>query len=79
MVRVLYTIERQGQDASVQERLVLRQEQSAPVLASMREQFLAWNEQLLPKHPMAEAINYAPWPVGRAERLLLGRCGPHRQ
>ena len=41
------------------ERLKLRQEQSAPVLADLREKLLTWKEQLLPKHPMAEAVNYA--------------------
>jgi len=28
------------------------------VLAKLREQLLGWKEQLLPKHPMAEAVNY---------------------
>jgi transposase len=32
---------------------------SAPVLALLREKLLEWKEQLLPKHPMAEAVNYA--------------------
>ena len=41
------------------ERLRLRQEQSAPVLAQLREKLFEWKEQLLPKHPMAEAIHYA--------------------
>jgi transposase len=59
MVRALYAVERQARDASVPERLKLRQEQSAPVLADLRERLLVWKEQLLPKHPMAEAINYA--------------------
>lgn len=58
MVRALYAVEKLARDASVEERLKLRQEQSAPVLARLREKFLAWKEQLLPKHPMAEAINY---------------------
>ena len=34
-------------------------QQSAPMLAQLREKLLLWKEQLLPKHPMAEAINYA--------------------
>lgn len=59
LARALYAVEKQGKDASVEERLRLRQEQSAPVLAELREKFLAGKEQLLPKHPMAEAINYA--------------------
>jgi len=37
----------------------LRQAESAPVLAKLREKLLGWKEQLLPKHPMADAINYA--------------------
>jgi hypothetical protein len=59
MVRALYAVEKQAKDASAEERLRLRQEQSAPVLTTLREQFRAWKEQLLPKHPMAEAVNYA--------------------
>jgi transposase len=58
-VRALYAVERQSKDASVEERLKLRQRQSVPLLAQLRERLLAWKEQLLPKHPMAEAIHYA--------------------
>jgi hypothetical protein len=58
-VRALYVIEKQSKDASVEERLKLRQQQSAPLLAKLRERLLTWKEQLLPKHPMAEAVNYA--------------------
>jgi transposase len=32
--------------------------QSAPVLAELRQRLLTWKEQLLPKHPMAEAVSY---------------------
>jgi hypothetical protein len=58
-VRALYAVERQCKDVSVEARLKLRQQQSAPLLAQLRERLLAWKEQLLPKHPMAEAVNYA--------------------
>ena len=58
-VRALYAVERQSKDASVEERLRLRQLQSVPLLAQLRERLLLWKEQLLPKHPMAEAVNYA--------------------
>src|SRR5271165_2403089 len=58
-IGVLFRAERQTKDFSVEERLVLRQAQSAPVLAKLREKLLGWKEQLLPKHPMAEAVNYA--------------------
>ncbi len=40
------------------ERLQLRREHSVPVLAELRARLLQWKEQLLPKHPMAEAVNY---------------------
>jgi hypothetical protein len=59
MVRALYAVEKQAGAASVAERLKLRQERSAPLLADLRQRLLVWKEQLLPKHPMAEAINYA--------------------
>jgi transposase len=59
MVRALYAVEKQAKDGSVEKRLRLREKQSAPVLAALRQRFLAWKEQLLPKHPMAEAISYA--------------------
>ena len=58
-VRALYAVERQGKGASVEERLRLRQQQSAPLLDKLHEKLLVWKQQLLPKHPMAEAINYA--------------------
>jgi transposase len=59
MVRMLYAVEKQACNISAAERLQLRQAQSAPVLAQIREKFLLWKEQLLPKHPMAMAIHYA--------------------
>ena len=66
LVRALYAVEKQGRNASAEERLRLRQEQAAPVLAELHERFLTWKEQLLPKHPMAEALNYA---LGHWEEL----------
>jgi len=59
LVRSLYAVERQAKDLSSMARLELRQEESAPVLTQLRNKLLEWKEQLLPKHPMAEAINYA--------------------
>jgi transposase len=58
MIRMLYAVEKQ-RGVPAGERLRLRQAQSARVLAQMRHKLLLWKEQLLPKHPMAEAINYA--------------------
>jgi len=66
LVRALYTVEKQGRNASAEQRLRLRQEQSAPVLAELHEKLFDWKEQLLPKHPMAEAVNYA---LGHWEEL----------
>jgi len=59
LVRALYAVEKETSGFSAEERLRLRQAQSAPVLAELREKLLLWKEQLLPRHPMAEAINYA--------------------
>ena len=36
----------------------MRQAQSAPLLIELRQKLLHWKEQLLPKHLMAEAVNY---------------------
>jgi hypothetical protein len=51
--------DREENDRAASAHLQLRRERSAPVTAALREKLLAWNEQLLPKHPMAEAVNYA--------------------
>src|SRR5271170_1774734 len=66
MVRALYVVEKQASGFSMAERLALRRQQSAPLLATLREKFLTCKEQLLPKHPMAEAVNYA---LGQWEQL----------
>jgi transposase len=59
MVRALYTIEKQVADLTADKKLEIRQAQSVPLLAELRQKFLTWKEQLLPRHPMAEAIGYA--------------------
>ena len=66
MVRALYVVEYRGKNLSAAERLKLRQADSAPVLAGLKEKLLTWKQQLLPKHPMAEAVNYA---LGQWEEL----------
>ena len=58
LIGALFRVERKAKDCSVDQRLALRQAESAPVLAQLREKLLGWKEQLLPKHPMADAINY---------------------
>jgi transposase len=67
-VRLLYDVERQGKDLSAEARLRLRQRDSAPVLAGLKEKLLGWKEQLLPKHPMAEAVSYV---LGQWEELTV--------
>jgi hypothetical protein len=57
-LRALFVVEKQAKEVAVAERLALRQAQSAPLLAELRQKLLRWKEQLLPKHPMAEAVNY---------------------
>jgi transposase len=66
LLRTLYAVEKQASEASVEERLQLRQDNSLPVLAELRQKLLVWKEQLLPKHPMAEAVNYT---LGQWEEL----------
>jgi hypothetical protein len=58
VLRRLFALEQQAKELSVEERLSLRQAQSVPLLAELRQKLLRWKEQLLPKHPMAEAVNY---------------------
>src|SRR5215472_12871654 len=58
LMDALFAVQRQGKDASVAERLELRQKQSVPILAELHRKLLIWKDQLLPKHPMADAMNY---------------------
>ena len=58
LIDTLFAVERQAKDVSESERLELRQKQSVAVLAELHRKLLIWKEQLLPKHPMADAVNY---------------------
>jgi hypothetical protein len=58
LIDALFAVERQPKNVSAAERLKLRQKQSVPVLAELHRKLLTWKEQLLPKHPMADAVNY---------------------
>jgi len=64
LIGTLFAVERKAKDLCAEECLALRQAQSVPVLAKLRQKLLVWKEQLLPKHPMAEAVNYtlSQWP-----------------
>jgi len=59
IIRQLYAIEEQAKGKTDEDRLCLRQSQSQPILLRLRERLWAWKDQLLPKHPMAEAVGYA--------------------
>jgi transposase len=50
---------RQSEKATAQERFQSRQDKTLPLLAEFRQRLLIWKEQLLPRHPIAEAIQYA--------------------
>jgi transposase len=58
LIKRLYAIEDQGRLLSTGDRLRLRQSQSTPILRELHERLLTWKDELLPKHPMAEAVNY---------------------
>ncbi len=58
VLRRLFALEQQAKEFSLLDRVQLRQQQSAPLLAELRQKLLGWKEELLPKHPMAEAVNY---------------------
>jgi transposase len=66
LVRALYAVEHRGKGLSAAARLELRQAETAPVLDGLKKKILAWKQQLLPKHPVAEALNYA---LGQWEEL----------
>jgi transposase len=57
-VRQLYNVEDEAKTLSSAERLRLRQENSVPVLDSFHKWLLAQKVQVLPKSPIAGAINY---------------------
>jgi transposase len=59
MIRRLYAIEERGRSLDAAGRLALRQTESLPILSALKERLLAWKDQLLPKHPMAQATAYA--------------------
>ena len=42
----------------VAERLAFGRQESVPILSSLKDRLFAWRDQLLPKHPMAEAVGY---------------------
>ena len=57
-VRRLYDVEDEAKELSSAERLRLRQEKSVPLLEAFRQWLLVQKTQVLPKSPVATAINY---------------------
>ena len=58
-VRALYAVEHAAKSMTPTERLALRQQRSAPIVAALYERMSRWQLQLIPKHPMQDAITYA--------------------
>jgi len=58
-VRALYAVEHAAKALKPAERLTLRQQKSAPIVAALRERLDRWKLELIPKHPMADAVKYA--------------------
>ncbi len=59
IIKRLYAVEERGRPLDATSRGELRRAESAPILAAFKERLFAWREQLLPRHPMAQAIGYA--------------------
>jgi len=57
-IKRLYAIEERGKALEAAARLALRQQESVPILLSLKDRLFAWRDQLLPKHPMSEAVGY---------------------
>src|SRR5277367_3808824 len=58
IIKRVYAIEERGKALDVAARLALRQQESTPILSALKDRLFAWRDQLLPKHPMAEAVGY---------------------
>jgi len=58
-VRALYVVEHEAKAMKPAERLALRKTRSMPIVAALHDRLLRWKLELIPKHPMADAINYA--------------------
>lgn len=58
IIKGLYAVEDRGREMDVEARLALRQCESVPILLALKDKLFGWRDQLLPKHPMAEAVGY---------------------
>jgi transposase len=59
LIGQLYAIEAEAKEMSHADRLYLRQARSQAILTTLEDRLFTWKDQLLPKHPMAEAVGYA--------------------
>jgi len=59
LIGQLYAIEREAKDADEATRLALREERGVPVLARIKSWLAAEQEVVLPRSPLAKAIQYA--------------------
>jgi transposase len=59
LIKRLYAIEERGKGLSIEARRDLRQRETVPVLAALKDRLLTWRDALIPKHPMAQAVGYA--------------------
>jgi hypothetical protein len=58
-IKRLYAVEERAKALDTLTRLALRQRESVPILSMPKDKLFGRRDQLLPKHPMAEAVNYA--------------------
>lgn len=70
MIRKLYDVEREARDFAPETRRQLRQDQSAPQLARIREWVEEQSIGILPKSPIADAIGYLANRWAAFERYL---------
>ncbi len=59
MIRLLYDIEKQAKELDVDERAGLRQREAVPILNELHAWLIDQREQVLPKSPLGQAIQYA--------------------
>lgn len=61
LIGTIYAIEARAkmQKLDPHARGELRRAESTPILATLKEKLFAWRDQVLPKHPMAQAVAYA--------------------
>lgn len=57
-IKRLYAVEERGKVLNDAARLALREQESIPILSSLKDRLFAWRDQLLPKHPMSEVVGY---------------------